>query len=173
MPRWRRSVAKHLKEAPARIRAHIHGSGGACAADRGSASLEFITVGLILLVPLVYLVLAMAALQSAAFAVEGAARQAVRVYVQASNEAEAAERAERAIRFALADAGIEGIEPSVTVNCSPKPEACLTRFGTVVVSVSLTVPLPLTPTVLNLDVPMGVPLHATATEQVSRFWGAG
>ncbi|HSP76545.1 MAG TPA: hypothetical protein VLO31_10065, partial [Cryobacterium sp.] len=50
-------------------------------AERGSASLEFITAGLILLVPLVYLVLAMAALQGGALAVEGAARQAARVYV--------------------------------------------------------------------------------------------
>lgn len=141
--------------------------------ERGSASLEFITVGLILLVPLVYLVLAMAAIQSAAFAVEGAARQAVRVYVQAGNDGEAAERAERAIQFALADAGIDGIEPRVSVTCAPTPDVCLTRLGTVTVEVTITVPLPLMPSVLSLDVPFGVPLQATATEQVSRFWGSG
>ena len=160
MRQWKRWVANQL--------ARVHGTG-----ERGNASLEFITVGLILLVPLVYLVLAMAAIQSAAFAVEGAARQAVRVYVQAENEAKAAQRAERAIQFALADAGIAGIEPEVSVTCSPKPDACLTRLGTVLISVSLTVPLPLVPSVLNLDVPFGVPLQATSTEQVSRFWGSG
>ena len=51
--------------------------------EAGSASLEFLTVGVILLVPLVYLVLAMSAIQAGALAVEGAARQAARVAVQA------------------------------------------------------------------------------------------
>ena len=37
--------------------------------ERGSASLEFLTVGMILLVPLVYLVLAVAAIQAAALGV--------------------------------------------------------------------------------------------------------
>lgn len=141
--------------------------------ERGTASLEFITVGLLLLLPLVYLVLTMAAIQGAAFAVEGAARQAVRVFVQSGSESEAAARAELAIRFALADAGLEGLEPRVAVSCSPRPDECLTRLGTVRVAVAVTVPLPLVPPVLDLDVPVGVPLQAASTEQVSRFWGAG
>ena len=140
--------------------------------ETGSASLEFITVGLILLLPVVYLVLSVAAIQGAAFAVEGAARQAVRVFVQSGSEAEASSRAELAIRFALADAGLDELEPQVTVTCSPDPDACLTRLGTVRFAVAVTVPLPLVPSVLDLDVPLGVPLQATATEQVSRFWGA-
>lgn len=172
MRRWRHWVANRVAQVQSRVRPWA-AAGPEGAGERGSASLEFITVGLILLVPLVYLVLAMAAIQGAAFAVEGAARQAVRVFVQAGNEAQAAERAERAIQFALADAGIDGIEPRVGVTCSPKPNACLTRLGTVAISVSLTVPLPLMPAVLSLDVPFGVPLQATATEQVSRFWGSG
>jgi hypothetical protein len=39
-------------------------------ADDGSASLEFITAGLLLLVPLVYLVLTLSALQTAALGVD-------------------------------------------------------------------------------------------------------
>ncbi len=154
MPRWRRWIAS--------------GPAG----ERGSASLEFITVGLILLLPLVYLVLTVAAIQSAAFAVEGAARQAVRVYVQSGSASEAAARAERAIRFALSDAGLDALEPRVAVNCSPHPADCLRRLGTVTISVGVTVPMPLVPPVLQLDVPVGVSLQATATEQVSRFWSA-
>ena len=158
MQQWKRWIAKRLT-----------GSNNEC----GSASLEFITIGLILLVPFVYLVLTMASIQGAAFAVEGAARQSARVFVQAGNEPEAAERAERAIRFALADAGLDALEPRVAVTCAPKPDVCLTRLGTVTISVAVTVPLPLTPPLLSLDVPLGVPMQATSTEQVSRFWGAG
>ena len=46
--------------------------------ESGSASLEFITVGMLLLVPIVYLVLALSSLENASFGVEGAARQASR-----------------------------------------------------------------------------------------------
>jgi hypothetical protein len=170
MRRWRRSIADRIAD---RIAASRVAAGRALAGDRGSASLEFITIGLVLLVPLVYLVLTMASIQGAAFATEGAARQAVRVYVQAPNAAEAARRAELAIRFALADAGLDALEPHVTVSCTPKPDACLTRLGTVRISVQVTAPLPLVPPFLDLAVPFGVPLAASATEQVSRFWGAG
>jgi hypothetical protein len=138
--------------------------------DGGSASLEFLTVGLILLVPTVYLVLAVSTIQAAAFAVEGAARQAARVFVQAPDLASAEASAERALAFALADHGIEE-SAELTVSC--QPAACLTRQAFVTVSVDLDVPLPLVPPVLVGDFPLAVPLHATATAQVSRFWGAG
>jgi hypothetical protein len=42
----------------------------------------------------------------------------------------------------------------------------------VTVVVDLEVPLPLVPSVLPGDFPLSVHLHATGTEQVSRFWGA-
>lgn len=165
MRRWKRWVARRLaagRQTSGRLRAEV-----------GSASLEFITTGLILLVPLVYLVLSVAAVQAGAFAVEGAARQAVRVYVQSASETEAVASAERAIRFALVDAGLGDVTPTVEVQCLPDPSACLTRKGTVTIAVALTVPLPFVPQVLTVAAPLGVPLQATATQQVSRFWGAG
>ena len=143
------------------------------ASERGSASLEFITAGLILLVPLVYLVLAMSALQGGALAVEGAARQAARVYVQAPDEAEGTARALRAVQFGLADYGIPAEAATVRIDCEPSPSGCLTRQGTVVVTVRIIVPLPLVPDVLSLRNTAVIPLQASATQTVSRFWGAG
>lgn len=141
--------------------------------ERGSASLEFITAGLILLVPLVYLVLAMAVLQGGALAVEGAARQAARVYVQAPDEAEGAARALRAVQFGLADYGIPTEAASVRIDCDPGPTGCLTRQKIVVVTVRIVVPLPLVPDLLALRSAASIPLQASATQTVSRFWGAG
>jgi hypothetical protein len=140
--------------------------------DCGSASLEFITAGLVLLLPLVYLVLTMSSLQAGAFAVEGAARQAARVYVQAPSVAAANAAAGRAVEFALADYGLDASAVSVSVSCRPNPANCLTRRGFVTVVVTTTVPLPLVPPVLDLDVPLSVPVTSTATQQVSRFWGS-
>jgi Flp pilus assembly protein TadG len=143
------------------------------ARDEGSAALEFVTVGMILLVPLVYLVVAMSAIQAGALSVEGAARQAARVYVQSNSTEQAESRAERAVDFALADYGLKPGNASVTITCSPHPENCLARRGFVTVSVRATVRLPLAPTALDASLPLAVPISATATQQVSRFWGAG
>ena len=140
--------------------------------DEGSASLEFITAGMLLLLPLVYLVLTMSSIQAGAFAVEGAARQAARVYVQSATVGEANAAAERAIEFALADYGLDTDDVTVSVSCRPTPSQCLQRRGFVTVVVSTTVTLPLVPPVLDLDVGLSVPVTSTATQQVSRFWGS-
>lgn len=141
--------------------------------DEGSASLEFVTVGMIMLVPLVYLVLTMAAIQAGALAAEGAARQAARVFVQAADTGSAEAEAATAIEFALADHGVEPGSADVAISCRPRPEECLTRRGFVTVTIDLEVPLPLAPPVLAGGFPLSIPIHATATQQVSRFWGAG
>ena len=137
--------------------------------DEGSTSLEFITAGLILLVPLVYLILTMSAIQGGALAVEGASRQAARVYVTSLNEKDAAAAARRAVAVALADYGLDTSKVTVRVECTPEPHACLTRRGFVTVTVTTTVALPGIPAVLDIDVPAGVRLSSSATEQVSRF----
>ncbi len=137
--------------------------------EAGSASLEFLTIGLILLVPLVYLVLALSAIQGAALAAEGAVRHGARVFVQAPDTAAAEAVAQRALDFALADSGLEG-QSTLKVVCSATP--CLTRQAFVTVSVDILVPLPFAPPMFGDRFPLAVPVHATATEQVSRFWGA-
>jgi hypothetical protein len=140
--------------------------------DTGTASLEFITAGLVLLVPLVYLVLTMSAIQGGALAVEGASRQAARVFVASSTVEEGTRRADRAVEFALADYGLRRDDVSVDIRCRPVAAACLTRRGLVTVVVESRVALPLVPAALDLDAPLSVPLSASATQQVSRFWGA-
>ena len=143
-----------------------------CTNDDGNASLEFITTGMILLLPLVYLVLVMAAVQGGVLAVEGAARQAVRVFVQASTAQEAQSRAQRAIQFGLKDYGLDAQDATVTVSCSPTPSHCLHRLGEVTITVAVSVHLPLVPSAISTHIPLSVPLTATATERVSRFWSA-
>jgi hypothetical protein len=139
--------------------------------ERGSASIEFITVGLLLLVPTVYLVLALASIQSASFAIEGAARQASRVFVQASTVAAGEAAAERAIAVTLADYGLDAGDATVAISCRPDPTDCLTRRGYVTVTISIVAPLPLFPNTLETDLPLGVLIDSVATEQVSRFAG--
>jgi len=137
--------------------------------DEGSASLEFITAGMILLVPIVYLVLVMSAVQSAALAVEGASRQGARVFVQGDDASSASRSAERAIRFALADYGVDADAATISISCEPDPRDCLARHAYVTVTISASVPLPLVPTAISVDQPIAITLESTATQQVSRF----
>ena len=138
--------------------------------DRGSASLEFLTVGIILLVPLVYLVLAVASVQAGALGVEGAARQAARVAVTAADQVASDVAVERAVRVALADYGIDPAAASVQVSCDRA--RCLEPGGRVSVSVVALVELPLVPDVLSLMTIGTVPVEANAIQTVSRFAGA-
>lgn len=138
--------------------------------EAGTASLEFITAGLILLVPLVYLVIALSALQGGALAVEGAARQAARVYVQAPDEATATDRAHRAVAFALHDYGLHEGASEVQIECVGARH-CLTRGGLVTVTVRIGIVLPLVPNLLDLNQRTSVPMTAVSTQIVSRFGG--
>lgn len=141
-------------------------------ADRGSASLEFLGVGLLLLLPTVYLILVMAALQGAALAAEGAARHAARMYAVSPDDATGRDRAERAIVFGLEDFGISRSTATVGVDCRPRSTSCLTRGGTITVRVRVQVTLPLVPEIIAVQVGGSVPVEGSATAPVSRLWGS-
>jgi Flp pilus assembly protein TadG len=138
--------------------------------ERGSASLEFLVAGFVLLIPVVYLMIAMSSIQSASLAVEGAARQAARVFVQSPDEAAGRDAVARAVEFALVDHGVDPATASVSITCGNDP--CLTRRGAVTVSVEYAASLPLMPPVIA-GMPLSVPLDASATQRVSRFWNDG
>ena len=135
--------------------------------DDGSASLEFLTVGIILLVPLVYLVVALAAIQAGALGVEGAARQAARVAVLADDRVSSSAAVDRAVRVTLADYGIDAGSASVAMTCDRVD--CREPGARVSVSVLARVELPLVPDVLALTAVGSVPVEASATQTVSRF----
>lgn len=134
--------------------------------EEGSAALEFITAGMLLLVPVVYLILALSAVQGATLATEGAARHAARVYVQATPGSSADAQAQQAVNVALADFGIPKNQASVSITCHPN---CVSSRSLVTVNVTVNVPLPLVPAVLDLDQRAVVPISAQASEVISKF----
>lgn len=101
--------------------------------------LEVLVLGVGLLVPLLYGVVSVMAVQSASYAATAAAREAARSYVGAATSAQGAVRARTAARLVLADAGIAAVAPRV--QCVGG--ACLTPGSRVDVSVVVAVPLPL------------------------------
>lgn len=139
--------------------------------DEGNASLEFIVAGLILLARLVYLIVALGAIQSQALGVEAAARHVARAVSTASNAEDAAGRADMVL---AAVAEEYGIDPDAVVfrwECAPAGVECPSAGATLLLSVSTDVPLPLVPPVLGLDHLASVPVEASAAQKVSRLWG--
>jgi Flp pilus assembly protein TadG len=75
--------------------------------DGGSATVEFVFLGILVLVPLLYLVLAGFEVQRSAFAVTQAAREAGRALGTAEDLASGEARANYAMRLALRDQGLD------------------------------------------------------------------
>jgi Flp pilus assembly protein TadG len=138
--------------------------------DQGSATVEFVVLATLMLVPLVYLVVTLGRLQAASFAVDSAARAGVRSFTRAPDEASAQSRAVAAVRLALSDQGFAGASPGAQVTCSASP--CLTPQGRVAVQVSLDVVLPGVPPVLDAVVPTHVTVRSTQLGVVDEFRSA-
>lgn len=136
------------------------------APEAGSAIVEFLALGVTLLVPLLYLVVVLSQLQAASFGVEAAARDGARAIARAEN-AEAAEVAlAQVVALALADQGFEQSAHTV-ITCSLQP--CLQAESRVTVDVQLEVPLPGIPAGLDRVVPTRITVTATGHAVVDRF----
>jgi RES domain-containing protein len=137
-------------------------------ADAGSAIVEFCLLAVLLLVPIVYLTLALGRIQAGAFAAQGAAREAGRAFVTATDEASAQGRADAAAALAFADQGFS--EPSqvgIDVTCAASP--CLTPDERVVVRSRVLVVLPGVPRLVDRFFPARVEVTARHVSTVDRF----
>jgi hypothetical protein len=128
---------------------------------------EFVFLAVLLMIPLLYLVLALARVQAGAFAVSMAAREAGRAYVTAESADAAAPRARAAAGLAFADQGFDVRQSRLALACDDAP--CLRPHGRVRVTASVTVPLPLVPSFARDVVPLEVPLTASHVAVVDRF----
>jgi hypothetical protein len=121
--------------------------------ERGSALVEVTWLAILLLVPLVYVVLAVFEVQRSAFALDAATRAAGRAYTLAPSQDEAVARARVAAEVALADQGLDLPAGSLVVGCEPDPGTCLAPGSVIHVRMVRQVALPLMPDVLGGDIP--------------------
>jgi Flp pilus assembly protein TadG len=123
------------------------------AADDGSAIVEFVFVAIIVMVPLIYLIAAVATVQRTTLAVTQAARDAGRAFATSDSDTQARRRVDAAVRLALAD---QGLPDDVTVRFVASGTTCtaaaitpkLTPGAEFTVCVTRSVQLPAVPTVL-------------------------
>lgn len=136
--------------------------------ERGSALVEFSWLGILLLVPLLWIVVSVFEVQRGAFAVSAAARAAGRAYALAGSDALGEARARTAARQALADQGIDTAPLELTVSCTPYPRSCHAGTSVITVRVASRVDLPWLPASLGGGRP-GFALDAAHTVPVGQF----
>lgn len=141
--------------------------------ERGSAALEFIVAGVLLLVPLVYLVLVLGTVQEQTLGAEAAARHTARVIGQAPDASAAAERGDAVIAGVIREYRMDEGAVEVGITCRPASSACPSAGATVIVTVRTEVTLPLMPPIFGLDELAAIPVEAQAAQKVSRLWGSG
>ncbi|HNV16120.1 MAG TPA: pilus assembly protein [Dermatophilaceae bacterium] len=138
--------------------------------DQGRAIVEFVFLGVLLLVPLIYLVMTLAVLQAAAYSATTAAREAGRAFTTAPAESQGMPRARAAAQVAFEDFGFLPEETSVAITCDGSP--CLRPDARVSVTTSIRVRLPYLPAFLGDAVPAAIPVSATHVATVGRFGGS-
>ena len=141
--------------------------------ERGSAALEFILVGLLMLVPLVYLIVSLGLIQGHSLGAEAGARHIARAVATAVDAGDAGERADLVLESVVREYGLDADAVALSISCRPAGVECPTAGATLVVTLRTTVALPLVPPVLGLDRLASIPVEASAAQKVSRFWGSG
>jgi Flp pilus assembly protein TadG len=139
------------------------------AGEHGGAIVEFVFLAVLLMVPLFYLVMTLSRIQAGAYAASAAAREAGRAFVTATDAAAAEERARAAARIAFEDQGFGVDHTQLAMTCDGTP--CLRPDGRIEMSTTVTVPLPLIPSVARGVVPLDVPVTASHIAVVDRFRG--
>lgn len=119
----------------------------------GSAIVEFVWLGVLLMVPLLYVLLATFDAQRTAFAAAAAARSASRSFVQAADQASGYRAAAVAAATAFEDQGLPGARFVLTISCRPSPNDCLVPGSVVSARIGAAAVLPLMPAVFGSNPP--------------------
>lgn len=113
----------------------------------GSATVEFIGLTVILLIPAIYLLITISQLQAAGYAAVAASDQAAKVVGHSPTAAQAESRAHQTVALTTENYELDPARTSTTIECSNA--ACTTPGTRISVHVSIEVPLPLVPTFLG------------------------
>jgi len=124
--------------------------------DEGNAIIEFVFVALLILVPLVYLIVAVAVVQRSRLATTNAARDVGRAIATSDRLDQAPVRAQAALRIALANQGLQPADVQLRfvaagADCQsgPSQSPVLAAGAEFQVCVIRHQPLPAVPTVLS------------------------
>ncbi|GAA3762126.1 hypothetical protein GCM10022240_13400 [Microbacterium kribbense] len=140
--------------------------------DAGNAPLEFILLGVVLLVPIVYLIISLGLIQGQSLGVAAGARHIARAVATAPDADAARARADAALASIVDEYEMDAGSLTLDLSCRPAGRECPRVGATLVVTLRARVGLPLVPPVLGLDELASIPVEASSAQRVSRLRGA-
>ncbi len=136
----------------------------------GRASIEFLVFAVVVLVPIVFVMHSLWAIQAATFATDQAARDAVRVFVASPTQTSGAATADAIARRVVAEHGITRAV-SIELSCQPVSN-CLQPGARVTYRIRTEVTLFQVPLFAGAW-PATVSIDGVASARVSRYGGVG
>ena len=136
--------------------------------EDGSALVELSWLGILLLVPMLWIVVSVFEVQREPHRRRRRLRAAGRAYALAPDDAAGRARAEAAARQALADQGVGGAPLDVRITCTPYPHDCHSGTSVITVVISSRVDLPLMPGILGDGAP-SFALDSTHSVPIGQF----
>lgn len=143
-----------------------HGCANAAWSERGSAVLEFLVIGVLVLVPMAYIVMSVMRVQAASMASTQAVREAARAYATADSVSQGNQAAITAAEVAFEDQGFNLPASALQVRCLG---SCLEPGSSVQVELGWRVDLPWIPASLSQGRSASVPIDAIHTARVDTY----
>lgn len=134
--------------------------------DQGSATVEFIGLSIILLIPAIYLLLTISQLQAAGYAAVAAADQAAKTVGLSDDAAQAESRAIHTVQLTAEDFQLDPQATTTVIECSNSE--CTDPGTQISVHVSIDVALPLVPTFLGNPTRVAT-MNATGYHVIGEF----
>lgn len=134
--------------------------------DHGSATVEFIALSVLLLIPAIYLLITISQLQAAGYAAVAASDQAAKALAYAGNASQAESQAISTVYLTAEDYQIAPETTTTAIQCSDTP--CSNPGTQVTVHVSIDVPLPLMPTFMGSQTRIAT-MEATGYHVIGEF----
>lgn len=134
--------------------------------ETGSATVEFIGLSVILLIPAIYLLLTISQLQAAGYAAVAASDQAAKTLGYAQEAGPAEQQAIAAVHLTAENYQLDPSTVTTVIECSNTD--CTTPGTQISVQVSIDVPLPLIPTFLGNPTRIAT-MNATGYHVIGEF----
>lgn len=163
--------SRHIPALRGRVLTRVSGRLRHAAEDEdGNAILEFCFLAVLFMIPLVYVLLSVFAVQSASYAVTAATREAGRAYTTSPSAGAAPARALDAGSIAMGDHGLALLPSQLVMSCPSMP--CLSPGGAVRATITVDVALPFVPKLFG-KLPATIEVSATHVALVDRFRTTG
>lgn len=141
--------------------------------ESGTAALEFVVAGVLMLVPLAYLVVTLGLIQEKTMGVDAGARFLARSIATADSAEDARNQSDRVLTAVADEYNLNREDLDIGLTCTPAGISCPRAGVMLTVTMRAEVALPLVPSLFSLDDRARVTVESRSVQRVARYWSEG